>query len=104
VKAIRNKDCNAIYFSRSPIPFIRNEQQENWQHSFPYLKHVGIYAYKISVLKQLTMLAPSPLELAESLEQNRWLENGFSIYVETTNFETVAIDTPDDLDKIKNLL
>jgi 3-deoxy-manno-octulosonate cytidylyltransferase (CMP-KDO synthetase) len=104
VKVIRNKECNAIYFSRSPIPYIRNEQLENWQQAFSFLKHVGIYAYKISVLKQLTVLAPSLLELAESLEQNRWLENGHSIYVETTKFETIAIDTPEDLNKIKPLL
>jgi 3-deoxy-manno-octulosonate cytidylyltransferase (CMP-KDO synthetase) len=104
VKVIRNKDCNAIYFSRSPIPYIRNEQQENWHKAFSFLKHIGIYAYKISVLKHLTMLVPTPLEIAESLEQNRWLENGHSIYVETTKFETFAIDTPEDLEKIKPLL
>ena len=104
VKIILNKEGNAIYFSRSPIPYIRNEKQENWQQSFAFLKHIGIYAYKISILKQLTMLAPSSLEIAESLEQNRWLENGYSIYVKTTKFETFAIDSPDDIDKIKNLL
>jgi 3-deoxy-manno-octulosonate cytidylyltransferase (CMP-KDO synthetase) len=104
VKVIRNKESFAIYFSRSPIPFIRNDIHENWHNSFHYLKHIGIYAYNIKVLKQLTTLVPSPLELAESLEQNRWIENGYPIFVETTKFDTVAIDTPEDLKKIEHLL
>lgn len=104
VKVIRNKESQAIYFSRSPLPFIRNENQENWAKAFQFLKHIGIYAYKINVLKLLTNIAPSQLELVESLEQNRWIENGYSIYVETTKFDTVAIDTPDDLKKIEHLL
>ncbi len=104
VKVIRNKEALAIYFSRSPIPFVRNEPNENWAVSFQFLKHLGIYAYRVPVLKEITALPSSSLELAESLEQNRWLENGYKIYVETTDFETIAIDTPDDLEKVKGLL
>lgn len=103
VKVIRDKDQFAIYFSRSPIPYVRNENQEKWQASFPFLKHIGIYAYRTDVLKQITLLKPSALELAESLEQNRWIENGYKVYVETTKLETVAIDTPEDLEKVKDL-
>lgn len=104
VKVIRNKEALAIYFSRSPIPFLRNEPNENWAVSFQFLKHLGIYAYRVPVLKEITALPSSSLEIAESLEQNRWLENGYKIYVETTDFETIAIDTPDDLEKVKGLL
>jgi 3-deoxy-manno-octulosonate cytidylyltransferase (CMP-KDO synthetase) len=103
VKVIRNKELQAIYFSRSPIPYLRNENQENWHNAFPYLKHIGIYAYKTNILRQLTSLSTSSLEVAESLEQNRWIENGFSILVETTKFETIAIDTPEDLEKVRHL-
>jgi 3-deoxy-manno-octulosonate cytidylyltransferase (CMP-KDO synthetase) len=104
VKVIRDKDQFAIYFSRSPIPYLRNESLENWHTSFPFLKHIGIYAYRTDVLKQVTLLKPSTLELAESLEQNRWIENGYKVYVETTKFETIAIDTPEDMEKVKGLL
>jgi 3-deoxy-manno-octulosonate cytidylyltransferase (CMP-KDO synthetase) len=103
VKVIRNKELKAIYFSRSTIPFLRNENQDNWINTYPYLKHIGIYAYKTTILRSLSTLSPSGLELAESLEQNRWIENGYSILVETTKYETIAIDTPEDLEKIQNL-
>lgn len=104
VKVIRNKELRAIYFSRSPIPFVRNENKENWVKAFPFLMHVGIYAYTIKTLRTLTMLSTSPLETAEALEQNRWLENGYPVFVETTKFDTIAIDTPEDLEKIKHLI
>ena len=103
VKVIRNKELQAIYFSRTPLPFLRNENQKNWHKAFSYLKHIGIYAYKTNVLRQLTALSPSSLEIAESLEQNRWIENGYSILVETTKYDTIAIDTPEDLEKVNNL-
>ena len=103
VKVIRNGEQKAIYFSRSPIPYIRNEKPENWHTVHQFYKHLGIYAYRTKVLKQITMMKPSSLELAESLEQNRWLENGFNIYVELTNLETVAIDTPEDLEKVMGM-
>jgi 3-deoxy-manno-octulosonate cytidylyltransferase (CMP-KDO synthetase) len=104
VKVIRNKELQAIYFSRSPIPYLRSENQENWHNAFPYLKHIGIYAYKTNILKELTVLSSSSLEVAESLEQNRWIENGYSVLVETTKYETIAIDTPEDLDKIQHMI
>jgi 3-deoxy-manno-octulosonate cytidylyltransferase (CMP-KDO synthetase) len=103
VKVIIDKELQAIYFSRSPIPYIRNEQPENWLTAYPFLKHIGIYAYRVVTLRQITLLSPSAIELAESLEQNRWIENGYRISVETTKFETVAIDTPEDLEKIKGM-
>jgi 3-deoxy-manno-octulosonate cytidylyltransferase (CMP-KDO synthetase) len=103
VKVIRNKDLQAIYFSRTPIPYLINIEKENWHKNFTFLKHVGIYAYKTSTLKELTMLKPSDLEQAESLEQNRWLENSYNILVETTTFENISIDTPEDLEKIKKI-
>lgn len=104
VKVVRDRDYKAIYFSRSPIPYVRNEDQVNWHTAHKYYKHLGLYAYRVKTLKQITMLSPSALELAESLEQNRWIENGLSILVESTKLETIAIDTPDDLEKIKNMI
>lgn len=103
VKVVRDNSLKAIYFSRSPIPYIRSEKTENWQTVHTFFKHLGLYAYRTKVLKQITMLKPSTLELAESLEQNRWLENGLHILVETTHLETVAIDTPEDLEKVKGM-
>jgi len=102
VKLIRNNNSQAIYFSRSVIPFIRNENPENWHKVYSFLKHIGIYAFRTSVLKELTLLSSTPTELAESLEQNRWIENGYSIHVEITEFETMAIDTPQDIEKVKH--
>ena len=87
----------AMYFSRSVIPYIRGKEQAEWLQSFPYLKHLGLYAYRREVLRKVTMLPQSPLEKAESLEQLRWLQNGYRIKVGTTDVETVGIDTPDDL-------
>ncbi len=103
VKVIRNKELQAIYFSRSPIPYLRSENKENWHNAFLYLKHIGIYAYKTNILRSLTLLSPSTLEIAESLEQNCWIENGYSILVETTKYDTIAIDTPEDLEKVQHL-
>ena len=101
VKLIRNKEDFAIYFSRWPIPYQRGKEQAEWFNNFQYFKHLGIYAYRTSVLREITMLKPSALELAESLEQNRWIENGYNIYVQNTDFENVAIDTPEDLEKVR---
>ncbi len=97
------KDCNdfAIYFSRWPIPFQRGVDHSEWLNNHQYLKHLGIYAYKTNILKELTALKQTSLEKTESLEQNRWLENSYKIYVQTTDFENIAIDTPEDLEKVK---
>jgi 3-deoxy-manno-octulosonate cytidylyltransferase (CMP-KDO synthetase) len=97
VKVITNKDGFAMYFSRSPIPYLRTTDRASWSRHFPYLKHIGIYAYKYKVLQEITNLPQSSLELAEVLEQNRWLENGYKIKVGNTDIETIGIDTPDDL-------
>lgn len=94
----------ALYFSRSVIPFVRGQQQSDWLQHFPYLKHLGLYAYRRDVLRQVTLLPQSPLELAESLEQLRWLENGYRIRVGLTNVETVGIDTPEDLQRAEAFL
>lgn len=99
VKAVISKTQRALYFSRSPIPFNRNKKED-----VAYHKHIGIYAYRVSVLKQLAALAEGLLEQAESLEQLRWLENGFYIQTALTNFENIAIDTPEDLERLKKVL
>jgi 3-deoxy-manno-octulosonate cytidylyltransferase (CMP-KDO synthetase) len=99
-KLIVNKQNEAMYFSRSVIPFTRGIDSENWISTHSYLKHIGIYAYRADVLRELTLLEQSPLEIAESLEQLRWLENGYRIKVGFTDIETIGIDTPEDLEKI----
>ncbi len=99
-KVIVNKNSEAIYFSRSPLPHIRGQEPQNWLQHFTYYKHIGIYGYRADILQQITKLPISSLEKAESLEQLRWIENGYKIKVAETELETFAIDTPDDLQKI----
>lgn len=99
VKAIFNKNHEALYFSRSPIPHIRNTAEDAWLSKHTFYKHIGMYGYRSDVLEKLTALPVSLLERAESLEQLRWLENGFKITIAETLTETFGIDTPDDLDK-----
>ncbi len=102
-KVILNKFSEAIYFSRSPLPHIRGQEQANWLGHFTYFKHIGIYGYSNDVLQQITKLPVSSLEKAESLEQLRWIENGYKIKVAETELETFAIDTPEDLEKLNRL-
>lgn len=102
-KVVLNKAQEALYFSRQPIPYCRNVPNDIWHKQHTYYKHIGIYGYRADILEQITQLPPSALELAESLEQLRWLENGFRITTATTTFETVGIDTPEDLEKVRNL-
>lgn len=92
----------AMYFSRSVIPYVRGKEMSSWLTHYPFLKHLGIYAYRKDVLRQVTQLPQSSLEIAESLEQLRWLQNGFKIKVGTTDVETVGIDTPQDLELLRN--
>jgi 3-deoxy-manno-octulosonate cytidylyltransferase (CMP-KDO synthetase) len=99
-KVVLNARDEAMYFSRSPIPFLRNKDRNTWATAHTYYKHLGIYAYRSDVLEAITRLAPSSLELAESLEQNRWLENGYKITVAETDQENLSVDTPEDLKKI----
>ena len=94
----------AMYFSRSIIPFVRGVERQEWLKKYPFLKHLGIYAYRTKVLKAITRLPQSSLELAESLEQLRWLENGYRIKVGITNVETVGIDTPEDLQRAEDFI
>ena len=94
----------ALYFSRSIIPFVRGQEQAVWLEKYPFLKHLGLYAYRREVLREVTKLPQSPLEIAESLEQLRWLENGYRIRVGLTDVETVGIDTPKDLQRAEEFL
>lgn len=103
VKVIRGKDQRALYFSRSPIPFVRGDDKENWVNKHTFFKHIGMYAYRYEALMKVTKLSQSPLELSESLEQLRWLENGYWIQTETTEHESIGIDTPEDLERVKEM-
>lgn len=99
-KVVTNSKQEAVYFSRQTIPYIRNAEKEQWLNTHQFYKHIGIYGYTTPVLHEITKLKPSILEMAESLEQLRWIENGYTIQTRTTNLETIAIDTPEDLNKI----
>lgn len=99
VKVVFSTAKLALYFSRSPIPHLRNLPEDQWLENHTFYKHIGMYAYRADILEKLTMLPQSVLEKAESLEQLRWLENGFKIKVSETTQETIGIDTPDDLKK-----
>ena len=103
-KIVVDKRGYAMYFSRSIIPFVRGKDKKEWPFSYPFLKHIGLYAYRRNVLKEVTQLPQGELEKAESLEQLRWLENGYRIKVGLTNVETVGIDTPEDLERAEAFL
>lgn len=103
-KIVVSQQGYAMYFSRSVIPFCRGVNQQEWPATFPYLKHIGLYAYRTEVLHEITQLPQSPLEKAESLEQLRWLENGYKIKVGLTDVETIGIDTPEDLQRAEQFL
>ena len=94
----------ALYFSRSVIPYIRGRERNDWFGQYPFLKHLGIYAYRREVLAEVTRLPQSSLEKAESLEQLRWLQNGYRIRVGLTDVETIGIDTPEDLQRAEQFL
>jgi 3-deoxy-manno-octulosonate cytidylyltransferase (CMP-KDO synthetase) len=94
----------ALYFSRSVIPYIRGKERQNWFGEYPFLKHLGVYAYRREVLTEVTKLPQSSLEKTESLEQLRWLQNGYRIRVGLTDVETVGIDTPEDLQRAEAFL
>ncbi|MDH4089816.1 MAG: 3-deoxy-manno-octulosonate cytidylyltransferase [Cyclobacteriaceae bacterium] len=103
-KVVFNCYWEALYFSRSPIPYIRKADEPEWMTQFKYYKHVGMYAYRTDILERLTKLPVSSLEKAESLEQLRWLENGFTIAIVETLIDSFGIDTPSDLEKAIALL
>lgn len=102
-KVVIDKNGNAIYFSRAAIPYIRDAGKESWSARHVFYKHIGLYAYRTETLKRITGMNRSSLELAESLEQNRWLENGIKIRTAVTLWESIGIDTPDDLEKAKSI-
>jgi 3-deoxy-manno-octulosonate cytidylyltransferase (CMP-KDO synthetase) len=103
-KVVVNKNMQALYFSRSIIPYFRNKDRKDWLAGHTYYKHIGLYAYRAEVLREITSLPQSPLEITESLEQLRWLENGYVIKVGISEVETIGIDTPEDLEKAEAFL
>ena len=102
-KVVLNNRSEAMYFSRSVIPHIRGAEYTEWLENHTFYKHIGLYAYRAEVLQAITALPQTPLEKAESLEQLRWLENGYKIKVAITNIETIGIDTPEDLENAREL-
>jgi 3-deoxy-manno-octulosonate cytidylyltransferase (CMP-KDO synthetase) len=103
-KVVMNKNNEALYFSRSPIPFVRNHELSQWLKYVTFYKHIGIYGYRPEVLKEIVRLPVSKLEKAEQLEQLRWLENGYTISVAETKYESESVDTPGDIELIKEKL
>lgn len=104
VKITLNTEMEALYFSRMVIPFIKGRPETEWHLHHTYFRHVGMYAYRRDVLEKITKLKPSSLESAESLEQLRWLENGFKVQCVVTTFDSHCIDTPDDIEKVIRLM
>ena len=103
-KVILNKNHQAVYFSRATIPHLRGKKIDNWLSEHTFYKHIGIYAFKRQTLSEITKLPLSDLEIAEGLEQLRWIENGYAIQAAITDQESQAIDTPEDLIKLLKLL
>lgn len=103
-KVVVDSNHRALYFSRSVIPYLRGVDRSEWPAKHTYLKHIGLYAYKVDVLRAITAMPQSDLEACESLEQLRWLQAGYVIKVATTDVETIGIDTPDDLKRAEDYL
>ncbi|UOQ55704.1 3-deoxy-manno-octulosonate cytidylyltransferase [Hymenobacter cellulosivorans] len=103
-KVVLNGRGQALYFSRHPLPYQRQYPQEQWLDQHRYLRHIGLYAYRADILAEITRLPPSTLELAESLEQLRWLEHGYQIQTAETTVATLGIDTPDDVERARQQL
>ena len=93
-KVVTDQEGKALYFSRSPIPYCRDKEN---LHKIPYFRHIGIYAFTQSALEKIALLKPSTLELAEMLEQLRFLSHGFQIQVHETRYDTIGIDLPEHL-------
>jgi len=103
-KIVLNKNNEAVYFSRSVIPFLRNVDEKEWHLHHNYFRHIGMYAYRADVLEKITKLPISNLERAESLEQLRWIENGYKIKCVETKYESYCVDTPEDIEVILNMI
>ncbi len=102
-KVVFSLKKEALYFSRSPIPYLRDAEKNSWTEKSFFYRHIGMYGYRTNTLLELAQLTPSPLESAESLEQNRWLENGYNIKVIVTRHDTVSVDTPEDLERVNKM-
>lgn len=103
-KVVIDSNMNALYFSRSVIPYLRGIDKQQWSSHHQFYTHLGMYAYRSSALERVTKLPPSSLEIAESLEQLRWLENGLRIKVGVTQQSSIGIDTPQDLERAEEFL
>ncbi len=103
VKVVVDEDDFGIYFSRQCIPFLQGTERSRWNDEFNFYKHIGMYAYRYETLKEITALKPSRLERAESLEQLRWIENGYRIRTAITEEEALSVDTPEDLEKLEQM-
>lgn len=103
-KVVLDSNRNALYFSRSVIPYVRGAEKSCWGERHTFYKHIGLYAFRAETLEEITALPQSPLELAESLEQLRWLENGYAIKTGISEVETIGIDTPQDLERAEKFL
>lgn len=104
VKVTVNSKMEALYFSRMIIPYLKGVDKKEWHNHFKYFRHVGLYAYRSDILEKITKLKPSSLEIAESLEQLRWLENGYKIKVAVTNHDSFGVDTPEDVERILKMM
>ncbi len=104
MKVVADSNMRALYFSRSVIPHLRGIDKAQWPSKHQYYTHLGIYAYRAKVLERITSLPQSPLEVGESLEQLRWLENGMTIKVGITRHSSIGIDTPQDLERAEQFL
>jgi 3-deoxy-manno-octulosonate cytidylyltransferase (CMP-KDO synthetase) len=100
VKIVLNSNQEALYFSRMVIPYIKGINEKEWHLHHPYFRHVGMYAYRADILEKLTALSVSSLEKAESLEQLRWLENGYKIKCVPTTYDSHCVDSPEDIEKV----
>jgi len=104
VKVVRSENNDALYFSRQALPFARGQEINKWLNSSDYYKHIGIYGYRAEVLEQLASLKPTILEKTESLEQLRWMEHGYKIRTSVSKWDSIGIDTPEDLENAKLML
>jgi 3-deoxy-manno-octulosonate cytidylyltransferase (CMP-KDO synthetase) len=104
VKVVVDQSFRALYFSRSSIPFVRDPEKQNRQDTIPYYHHIGLYAFRAEILEQVVTLPATPLELAESLEQLRWMEHGIPIQTSITHYASQGVDTPEDLEKVRALI